>query len=466
MKKYNISLFIFRRDLRLNDNNGLIVALKNSNKVIPIFIFTPEQIINNEYKSNNCIKFMIESLKCLDRELHKHKSKLYVFFGKPSNVIKSIIDVIKIDSVFFNMDYTPYSISRDSDINHICIDNNINLCVSQDSLLFPVNTIKTNNNTIYSKFTPFYKKAKMEPVKIPKKNTYTNYINKNKKLINEYDYMEHYIENKLSITGGRDKALRILNNIELFNNYNKTRNDMSINTTKLSAYIKFGCISIREVYKTFKDKLGNKNELIKQLYWREFYYNVIYNNGYVLSEPIKRNFKVTYNNIPWITYEESTKEEKQIWELWCNGKTGFPLVDACMRELNNTGFMHNRGRMLTSNFLTKLMMWHWKEGEKYFATKLIDYDPILNNGNWQWSAGSGVDSQPYFRIFNPWTQSIKHDKDCVYIKRWIPELNIPNNHIHQWYLYYNQYKNIYVKPMFDYSIKRDTCLKLFKKYLQ
>ena len=472
-KQYKISIFIFRRDYRLNDNTGLITALENSTIVIPIFIFTPEQLKNNEYKSNNCIKFMIESLEDLNKQLKKYKSRLYYFYGTPHIVLEKIIKNIKLNAVYVNTDYTPYSKKRDNNIHEICEKYKINFHTYEDLLLNKINSIENGNNEIYTKFTPYFNKAKGIKVKNIIDNKYNNYINGKNIIDCEYIKNIHkfYKHNDNNVTefGGRTIGIDILNGIKLFKKYNNERNILNKNTTRLSSYIKFGCVSIREVYYSFKKKLGSNNDLIKQLYWRDFYYNVIYNNQFVLEETINKNFREKYNNIPWITYDNAKKQDKLIWEKWCNGTTGYPVVDACMRELNNTGFMHNRGRLITSNFLTKLMMWHWKEGEKYFAQNLIDYDPILNNGNWQWSAGSGVDAQPYFRIFNPWTQSMKFDENCEYIKKWVPELkNVDNDHIHNWHIYYNkkQYNNVnYNEPMIDYEKSRTNCLKIFKKFL-
>jgi deoxyribodipyrimidine photo-lyase len=469
--KYKTSIFIFRRDLRLEDNTGLIKALKNSDNVIPIFIFTPEQLKDNDYKSNNCVQFMVESLIELNNELLKYKSKLYFFYGTPHIILDKIMKNIEIDALYVNMDYTPYSVNRDNLIKNVCDKYDIQFNTCEDILLNNINSILTGSNDIYTKFTPYFNKAKSYPVRNVSSNKYKNYINNKFKIVHEYvkNLNNLYNTNIKIIGGGRKNALNILNNIVLFKKYNKERNILSIKTTRLSAYIKFGCISIREVYSIFKKKLGQHNDLIKQLYWRDFYYNVTYNNPYVLSEPDNRNFKEKYNKIPWLTYNNAPKKTHNLWISWCNGTTGFPIVDACMRELNNTGFMHNRGRLITSNFLTKLLMWHWKDGEKYFGQNLVDYDPIINNGNWQWSAGSGVDAQPYFRIFNPWTQGEKFDPDCIYIKKWVPELNnVDNKHIHNWTTFCTnpQYKNIkYHKPIINYEENRKKCLEIFKKAL-
>ena len=219
---------------------------------------------------------------------------------------------------------------------------------------------------------------------------------------------------------------------------------------QLSAYIKFGCISIREVYKKFKSNV----KIIRQLIWRDFYANILFEYPNVLHQAMKEK----YRKIKW-------NHNVQYLNAWKEGKTGFPIVDAAMRELNETGFMHNRGRLIVSSFLIKTLLINWQEGEKYFATRLIDYDPASNNGNWQWGASTGVDSQPYFRIFNPWLQSKTHDPDCAYIKKWIPELkDIPNKEIHKWYNYCNNYTKLkYLFPIVDFDKQKKLSLKMYAK---
>lgn len=448
-----ISIFIFRRSFRLYDNIGLINALKNSKKVIPIFIFTPEQIKKNQYKSNNAIQFMIESLKELDKELKKKKSKLYFFYGKQHKIISKINKEIEIDSVYLNKDYTPYAIKRDKKIKKICSKNNINYFEFEDILLRPVGSIKTNDN-IYLKFTPYFRASSKIKVNTPTKNLYSNYFKKKikceykKDIDNFYKFNEHIL-----IRGGRKEALLKLNKINNFKKYNDKRNILSISTTHLSAYIKFGCISIREVYHKFKKKLQNNNQLISQLHWRDFYYNICFYHPHVIGKSLKSK----YDDIEW-------DNNSNLFNKWKEGKTGYPVVDACMRELNTTGYMHNRGRLIVASFLVKILLVDWRKGEKYFATQLTDYDVSVNNGNWQWVAGSGADSQPYFRIFNPWSQSKKFDENCEYIKKWIPELSeVKNNDIHKWDLKYNLYNKVYIKPIVNYKEKRLNTLKIYKK---
>ena len=453
---FNNSIFIFRRDLRLNDNTGLINALKNSKKVLPIFIFTPEQITSkNVYKSDNSVQFLMESLDDLDQDLKSNNSKLYYFFGDVITVLKSIIQEINIDAIYVNQDYTPYSKERDLKIENFCDKNELIFNSDEDICLLPINSVKTGNDETYKVFTPFHRNAEKIKVRKSKSNKYNNYSNIKKKLnysCNPKKEIKYEKNKNIRVRGGRENALNILKKIKKFQDYNVDRNLPALSTTTLSAYNKYGCVSIREVYEKFTKVLNKENSLIKQLYWRDFYYNIAYSFPHVFGSA----FKDKYNNVKW-------KYNKKYWESWINGTTGFPLQDAGMREMNSTGFMHNRCRMITTMFLTKDLHIDWRLGEKYFAQKLVDYDPAQNNGGHQWSSSTGTDSQPYFRIFNPWTQQKKYDKDCEYIKKWIPELkNIPNKHIHEWNKYYKDYEVNYPEPIVEHDIERKKTLELFK----
>ena len=469
MKKFNTSIFIFRRDYRLHDNISLIISLQQSNIVIPIFIFTPQQLVNNEYKSNNCVQFMVESLQELNNDLKKVNSRLFFFYGEPHMIIQKIVNVIEVDALFTNRDYSPYSKMRDELIKTTCTSNNIHFLQFEDALLHDVGSIVNSSGTIYIKFTPYFNQTKKVKVTEPIKNYYKNYYNKRNKIKGEYisDIHKFYKYNdNISVHGSRIRALKILNDLDNFKHYNVNKNFLSMPTTKLSAYIKFGLVSIREVYHKFKQVLGPKNDLLKQLYWRDFYYNILEYYPNILSNNLKQKyFKDSYKSVPFITYKTANKQQKEWWDKWTNGTTGFPLVDAAMRELNVTGFMHNRGRMIVASLLTKNMFFHYAEGEKYFAQHLVDYDPANNNGGWQWTASTGTDSMPYFRVFNPFAQSKKYDPDCTYIKKWIPELkNVLNDDIHTWSISYKNY-DTYYEPMLDYTNTKGKCIKLFRKYI-
>jgi len=441
---YKKSLFIFRRDLRLDDNTGLLAAAKQSQTVIPCFIFDPAQVGDtNEFRSTNCIQFMIESLQDLQEQLKKHNGKLYLFFGKADDVIKKLIAQESIDAVFVNRDYTPYSLKRDQAIEQLCHYYKIEFESHDDLLLNSPESIKTGNGTPYGVFTAFWKRSIKEPVAEPinfkKTNFYTQSID-----LEESDLIFKKIlpkkNPKIGILGGRQESAKILKHISDFTNYLKTRDIPELKTSRLSAYIKFGTHSIREIYHQFANALGKNHPLIKQLYWRDFFTQVAYYSPFVFGH----SYHKQYDSLPW-------SYDKKQFTAWCEGKTGFPIVDAGMRELNATGFMHNRVRMIVASFLTKDLHINWLLGEKYFAQQLVDYDPCVNNGNWQWSASTGYDAQPYFRIFNPWLQQSKFDPHCEYIKQWVPELKkAPIKTIHDWY---KTKENIsgYPRPIVDHA---------------
>jgi deoxyribodipyrimidine photo-lyase len=452
---FNKVIFIFRRDLRIYDNLGLLYACKNSKEVIPIFIFTPEQIDDNSFKSNNAVQFMIDSLKDLNKSLN---GKLGLYFGKQDEVIKKLLKKNSdIDAVVFNTDYTPYALKRDKAIAKVCKKLKKKCFGSHDYLLHKIGKFLKDDGTPYKVYTPFFKMASKFKVDKPKTNKYKHYktLNNISASISFSDTNKFYETNKnILVEGGRTHALKILNKLDNFSNYNNKRNDLTYETTQLSAYIKFGNISIREVYHKLKSKVSNTNQLFKQLYWREFYYYIAY-----YFPVFGKSMKPKYDKIKW-------KSDNSIFKKWCEGKTGYPVVDAGMREMNETGYMHNRSRLITSNFLVKLCLISWEKGEKYFAQKLTDYDPSVNNGNWQWTSGSGADSQPYFRIMNPWTQSDKFDKNAEYIKKWVPELkDVEPKHIHNWEKFHKQYDINYPKPIIDYKSSRKKTLDTYKKYL-
>jgi len=426
---YSKSLFIFTRDLRLIDNTTLSIALKNSHSVIPIFIFNPEQISSkNKYKSNNCVQFMCECLDDLNESLLKYGSRLYFFYGSPETTINDILKKDNtIDAVYMNIDYTPYAKRREETIRTVCTKLKKDFH-SHDDHLLTEDKIRNSQNNPYVKFTPFFNASQTYKIRKPLKTIKKNFIQKSYKLSNEYkkDIHKFYKQNENIIShGSRQDAKNILKNIKKFKKYSTERNFPSINTTLLSPYLKFNIISIREAYYAIKD---NK-KLMTQLYWRDFYMIVLKHHPKVIGHNM--NGKI----IKW-------SNSKRAFKAWCTGTTGIPMVDAGMRQMLTIGWMHNRSRMIVADFLVKILHIDWRWGERFFAQNLIDYDPSNNNGGWQWVASTGTDSQPYFRHFNPWSQSKKYDPDCKYIKKWIPELaNVPNEDIHNWYGTYTTYKN-------------------------
>ena len=451
------TLFIFRRDLRLKDNNGLKYCIKNYDNIIPIFIFTPEQISHkNKYKSNNAIQFMIESLKELDSELKKNKSQLHLYHGKNISILKKIIKEINIKHIVFNMDYTPYAQKRDKKIKIFCKKNEITCDIIEDYLLTNIGSILKKDGKPYRVFTSF--KNKGFTIKIDKPTKYI--ISKLKKVKLESKYPKHKINPDILVRGGRKNGIKQLKKIKIQKKYNDTRNNLDLETTLLSAYIKFGCLSIREVYWKFVNSVGKNNGLVAQLFWREFYYYIVYYFPQVLKG---KNFNTKYDNLAW---NKNTKN----YIKWCNGNTGYPVVDAGMRQMNKTGYMHNRARLITANFMNRMLGLDWRLGEKYYAKMLTDYDPSVNNGNWQWIASTGVDPKPYFqRLFNPWLQSKKFDPDAKYIKTWLPQLkDISANELHQWDNYYHNYDlhHIdYFKPIVNYKKARKESIEMYRKVL-
>ncbi len=417
-KRYKKALFIFRRDLRLHDNTALIAALQQSELVIPCFIFDPNQVEKNPYLSTNALQFMIAALTELASDLQKRKAYMYFFYGEPCGVVEELIKQERVDSVFVNRDYTPFSRKRDAQLEKLAKNNNVAFHSYFDLLLTEVGTVLTDKGTPYTVYSHFAKKAESLTVEKPTTNNYKNYYVKAikreepealAKVLPSSDYNRNIWN-----AGGRKSALKILKGLGRFIDYDTERNIPEIDgTTGLSANNKFGTVSIREVYWGIVDKLGTSHTLIKQLYWRDFFSHVAFSFPHVFGHA----FHKKYDGIIW-------QKDRELFSAWCKGQTGFPIVDAGMRQLNSTGFMHNRVRMIVASFLVKDLHLDWRWGEKYFAQKLVDYDPAVNNGNWQWAASTGCDAQPYFRIFNPWIQGKKFDPDCKYIKTWVEEIRM------------------------------------------
>lgn len=455
MNSYETALFIFRRDLRLEDNTGLIFALKNAKKVIPCFIFTPEQIKKNPYRSDRCLQFMIESLEDLGVALKDKKGKLYLFFDKPEIAVASCIKKLKIDAVIVNKDYTPYSIKRDRKIETLCKKEGIPFHAFDDALLHPPETTLKSDGKPYTIFTPFFRNASRLKVALPAPNRLSNYYSAPIPFDESDRLYSKILPKRLPQSkGGRTAALKILKNLKKYAKYPKERDFPAVEgTTHLSAHLKFTTISPRETFYAISKQLSLHSELIRSLYWRDFFTSI----AYYFPEIFGHSFHKKFDRLSW-------SYDKRLFNLWCQGKTGFPLIDAGMREMNQTGFMHNRVRMIAATFLVKDLHIDWRWGEKYFAQHLIDYDPALNNGNWQWSASTGCDAQPYFRIFNPWTQQTKFDPECLYIKRWIPELaSVPVEKIHSWHLEKNRdAKFKYPLPIIDHAKEAALAIRAYK----
>ena len=416
--QYHQSIFLFRRDLRLRDNTGLFKALSESTSVIPIFIFDTAQssATTNAYFSENAFEFMIQSLRDLDKALRNIGSRLYIFEGSSSDIIQSLISSESIDAVYVNKDFTPFARKRDFSIQKICARHEIPFERIDDYTLSPIETIRTGANTLYTVFTPFMRQARLQTVPHTYDDAPKNYASKKLALseVSLKAYDTHHNPH-LFCQGGRQHGLAALEQLSSLTHYDHTRNFPAFQgTSRLSPHLKFGTLSIREVYEKTQSTPALSEQFITELYWRDFYLYIAYHFPHVFGQSF----------LPWgdmIAWENNESH----FNAWKTGQTGVPIVDAAMRELNTTGWMHNRARMIVASYLTKNLLIDWRWGEAYFASKLIDYDPSSNNGGWQWSASVGADPKP-IRIFNPYLQTSKYDPDATYIQTWVPELqNIP-----------------------------------------
>jgi len=402
---------------------------------------------------------MIESLKDLNGQLNKLKSRLFFFHGEVEATFLHVLDQVKPDAVFLNEDVTPYALKRDNRFEELCKQDSIKFYHFSDVMLVAKDKILLSGGRFYQKFTPYYKTASSFPVNKPEPNIYKNYIPASQTYKDEYKYEDldnFYKKNDdLEVRGGRTEALKVLKELKKFANYQQTRDFPALATTRLSAHNKFGNVSIREVYHTAKDLFGASCTFIQQLFWRDFYYNIAFYFPHVFGNPMKAKYKdVEFENDP------------ALLQKWKDGMTGCPIVDAAMRHLNKKGYVPNRLRMVVSNYLIKDLLVHWKLGEQHFAQNLVDYDPSQNSGGWQWAAGCGTDSQPYFRVFNPKLQSEKFDQDCEYILTWIPELkDVKKEHIHDWEEHHKLYKgkNInYPAPIVNHQVQKKKFLHMYK----
>ena len=425
------SVFWFRRDLRIDDNPGLYEALTNSKSVIPIFIFDTN-IIDNLASDDNRIKFIWHSLSLLNERLKEVGSTLNIFKGNPLEVFKKIILKYHLKSVYVNKDYEKYSIERDKEINTFLNENKIAFNASKDHVFFEPNEILKSDGTPYTVFTPYSKKwfEKFYEKTLPQYQTESllgNFFKTN--------YQPIMSLREIGFSNDKTEFEKFNLGDELIKNYNSKRDFPYLNSTsKIGPYLRFGLISVREVGKKTIEKKFDQS-FLRQLIWRDFYIQILFH----FPDSEHNNFKPAYDKIIWLNEEEKFKK-------WCAGETGYPIVDAGMKELNATGFMHNRVRMIAASFLCKHLLIHWKKGESYFAKKLLDYEMASNVGNWQWVAGTGVDAAPYFRLFNPEIQMKKFDPQKVYIKKWLPKYG-PEN---------------YLEPIINHNYARERCLNAYK----
>ena len=425
----NFSVFWFRRDLRLDDNLGLNAALSSGLKVIPIFIFDTE-IINKLEKNDLRIKMIHAALGKLNDAMLGNRCNVGMYLGNPKAVFESLLKKFKIKSVYANHDYEPYATERDKSIKSFLEKKNVTYKSFKDQVIFEKDEVVKDDGNPYKVYTPYSRKW-IEKLKSTGFETCNSETKLNSLASLELPYLT------LKEIGFDEKEF----DIPLFNinsktieKYEETRNFPYLNSTsRIGAHLRFGFVSIR---KLVEKALKNSNKTyLKELIWREFFMQILWHFPYTQE----KSFKPKYDSIKWLNNDEEFKK-------WCEGNTGYPLVDAGMRELNQTGFMHNRVRMLVGSFLCKHLLIDWRWGEKYFAKKLLDYEMSSNVGNWQWVAGCGVDASPYFRIFNPKEQIKKFDKDFKYIKKWVPEFQ----------------SSLYPNEIIDHKFARNRCLETFK----
>ena len=432
--KDTVNIFWFRRDLRLDDNVGFYNALKSEHPVLPIFIFD-EEILKKLPKDDARITFIYETLQKMRTKLEdKNTSSIAMFHGKPANIYKNLLEKYKIDTVFTNRDYEPYAKERDDKIQQLLNDNTIKFKTFKDQVIFEQNEVTKKDGLPYVVYTPYMKVWKEQFKTHTLDFYYTSSFLKN--LIQDKE-LPNLSLSDIGFTKSNQKIKKHIVTPALIQNYEDTRNfPAQDSTSKLGPHLRFGTVSIR---KMIEKAITEKNEIFwQELIWREFFMQILWH----FPHTSKNSFKAKYDRIDWRNNEAEFLK-------WCNGQTGYPLVDAGMRQLNETGFMHNRIRMLVGSFLCKHLLIDWRWGEAYFAEKLHDYEMASNIGNWQWVAGSGVDAAPYFRIFNPTTQIKKFDNDLAYIKKWVPDFQ----------------EFTYPKEMVDHKEARERCLATYKEAL-
>ena len=428
----SITAFWFRRDLRLNDNAGLFQALTSGNPVLPVFIFD-KNILDDLPEKDARVEFIHHQIESIQDQLVGMGSSLLVKHGKPDEIWKEIIDEYPVRAVLTNHDYEPYAKKRDVEMAELLETSGIEFSTFQDQVIYEKEDLLSGQGTPYTVFTPYSKKWKAS---LTDEHTQS------------YDCESHW-DQFLKIAPISIPSLNSMNfaptgidfpkrvpDIEIIDTYDKTRNfPAQRGTTRMGIHLRFGTISIRKLVRI---ALKHNETYLNELIWREFYMQILWNFPHVVDEP----FRAKYKGIPW-------RNDEKEFEKWCEGKTGYPMVDAGMRELNETGYMHNRVRMVVASFLTKHLLINWQWGEAYFAEKLLDFELASNNGGWQWASGSGTDAAPYFRIFNPESQMKKFDPKLKYVRKWVPEYGTP----------------AYPKPIVEHKFARGRCLEAYKDAL-
>jgi deoxyribodipyrimidine photo-lyase len=428
------SIFWHRRDLRIHDNAGLYKALKASQSVQPIFIFD-SQILQFLPKNDQRVLFIYGEIEHLKKIYLELGTDLKVYFGNPIEIIPKIANEQNAQAVFTNRDYEPYAKERDNFLFETLEKSGVKFTGAKDHVIFEKSEITKDDGKPYTVFTPYSRKWKAALNEFYLKSYPTEKFTKN--LIQSKQNSEIISLDSMGFENKQIVDFPTKNWIkELIQKYHQNRDFPSLNaTSKLSIHLRFGTISIRELARVAK----SLNETyLNELIWRDFYQMIIH----WFPHSAKNSFKTQYDRIQWENNEGH-------FQAWCEGKTGYPIVDAGMRELNATGFMHNRVRMIVASFLTKHLLIDWRLGEGYFAEKLLDFELASNSGGWQWAAGCGCDAAPYFRVFNPTSQQEKFDKQFDYIKKWVPEFGTPN----------------YADPIIDHKFARERVLTRYKEAL-
>lgn len=427
----SIAVFWFRRDLRIEDNVGLQKALTSGYAVLPIFIFDKEILKQFENPYDRRVDYIHQALTEINHDLRKQGSTIKTNYGNSLDVFKELLHQYHVKAVYCNRDYEPNAISRDQEVKDFLLEQGVVFYDFKDQVIFEKSEIVKSDGNPYTIYTPYSKKwlAALKP---------EHYESKEINLENFLQVGYEEIHTLESI--GFQKTDLVFQkptlNLEIIDEYGKYRDFPALNhTTHLGIALRFGTISIR---KCVAVALKQNDTWLSELIWREFFIQILYHFPKVVTQ----SFKAKYDFIAWRNNEDE-------FQLWCDGNTGYPIVDAGMRQLNQTGFMHNRVRMIVASFLCKHLLIDWRWGEAYFAQKLLDYDLSANNGNWQWAAGCGCDAAPYFRIFNPTAQTIKFDKELKYIRKWNPDFD----------------KNLN-PPMVDHEMARKRALEVYKKAVQ